>query len=63
MNYKALTLQPKTSSNQGIKNLTVEINGNWGLLRTERNLTKDVLLFLDSMGNKMTGWILQIKFR
>ena len=37
-----------------IKNLTVEINGNWGLLRTERNLTEDVLLFLVSVGNKMT---------
>lgn len=38
-----------------IKNITVEINGNWGLLRTERNLTADVLLFLVSLGNKMTN--------
>lgn len=37
-----------------IKNITVEINGNWGLLRTERNLTEDVLMFLVSVGNKMT---------
>ena len=39
---------------ENIKNLTVEINGNWGLLRTERNLTEDVLMFLVSVGNKMT---------
>lgn len=39
---------------ENIKNLTVEINGNWGLLRTERNLTEDVLLFLVSLGNKIT---------
>lgn len=38
-----------------IKNITVEINGNWGLLRTERNLTEDVLMFLVSLGNKMTN--------
>ncbi|MBX2970630.1 MAG: hypothetical protein KF803_14765 [Cyclobacteriaceae bacterium] len=38
-----------------IKNLTVEITGNWGLLRTERNLTEYVLLFLVSIGNKMTA--------
>ncbi len=40
---------------ENIKNLTVEINGNWGLLRTERNLTEDVLMFLVSLGNKMTN--------
>ena len=38
-----------------IKNITIEINGNWGLLRTERNLTAEVLLFLVSLGNKMTN--------
>jgi len=37
-----------------IKNMTVEINGNWGLIRPERNLTEIVLLLLLSIGYKMT---------
>jgi hypothetical protein len=37
-----------------IKNMTIEINGNWGLIRPERNLSKNVLLLLLSIGYKMT---------
>jgi hypothetical protein len=36
-----------------IENMTVEINGNWGLLRTERNLTENILLLLIGIGYKM----------
>ena len=37
-----------------IKGMTIEINGNWGLLRPEKNLTEKVLLVLLSIGYKMT---------
>ena len=37
-----------------IEDMTIEINGNWGLLRTEKNLTENVLLLLMSIGYKMT---------
>jgi hypothetical protein len=37
-----------------VEDMIVEINGNWGLLRTEKNLTEDVLLLLISIGYKMT---------
>jgi hypothetical protein len=37
-----------------ITNMTVEINRNLGLLRTEKNLTEDVLLLLLNIGYKMT---------
>jgi len=36
-----------------VKNLTVEINGNWGLLRSEKNLTEDLLMMLISIGHKL----------
>jgi hypothetical protein len=39
-----------------VKGMIVEINGNWGLLRTEMNLTEDVLLLLFSIGYKLTSW-------
>jgi hypothetical protein len=34
--------------------MIIEINGNWGLMRTEKNLTEDVLLSLLRVGYKMT---------
>jgi hypothetical protein len=37
-----------------VKDMTIEINGNWGLLRAEKNLTEDLLLLLMSIGYKMT---------
>lgn len=37
-----------------VKGLTIEINGNWGLVRTEKNLTERLLLLLLSIGYKMT---------
>lgn len=37
-----------------VEDLTTEINGNWALLRTEKNLTENVLLLLMSIGYKMT---------
>jgi hypothetical protein len=37
-----------------VENMTVEINGNWGLLRPEKNLTENLLLLLISIGYKMT---------
>jgi hypothetical protein len=37
-----------------IRDMTIEINGNWGLLRSEKNLTENVLLLLMSIGYKMT---------
>lgn len=37
-----------------IENMIVEINCNWGLVRTEKNLTEKVLLQLMSIGYKMT---------
>lgn len=37
-----------------IGDMTIEINGNWGLLRTEKNLTENMLLLLISIGYKMT---------
>jgi hypothetical protein len=37
-----------------IEDMTIEINGNWGLLRPEKNLTENVLLLLMSIGYKMT---------
>ena len=37
-----------------IEKMTVEINGNWGLLRPEKNLTENLLLLLISIGYKMT---------
>ncbi len=38
----------------GVEDMTIEINGNWGLLRPERNLTESLLLLLISIGYKMT---------
>ena len=37
-----------------IKNMTIEIEGNWGLLRIEKNLTEDLLLGLIGMGARIT---------
>ncbi len=37
-----------------IEDMTIEINGNWGLIRPEKNLTENVLLLLMSIGYKMT---------
>lgn len=37
------------------EDLTIEINGNWGLLRPEMNITEHLLLFLISIGYKMTS--------
>lgn len=37
-----------------IEDMTIEINGNWGLLRPDKNLTEKVLLLLLSIGYKMT---------
>jgi hypothetical protein len=34
--------------------MTVEINGNWGLIRLEKNVSEKVLLLLMSIGYKMT---------
>lgn len=34
--------------------MTIEINGSWGLLRSEKNLTEDVLLLLISIGYNIT---------
>lgn len=38
---------------ENIKDMTVEIHGNWGLARPEKNLTQQVLLRLLSMGYKI----------
>lgn len=37
-----------------IEDMTIEINGNRGLLRSEKNLTENLLLLLMSIGYKMT---------
>ncbi len=37
-----------------IGNMTIEVNGHWGLLRTEKNLTEDLLSLLISIGREMT---------
>ena len=37
-----------------IKDMTIEINGNWGLLRPEKNVSESLLLLLMSIGYKMT---------
>lgn len=37
-----------------VKHLTSEISGNWGMLRTEKNLTEQTLLRLLSIGYKMS---------
>jgi len=37
-----------------IKGMTLEIDGNWGLVRAEKNLTDGLLLLLLSIGYKMT---------
>jgi hypothetical protein len=37
-----------------VEDMTIELNGNWGLLRTEKNLTENVLLLLISIGYSMT---------
>lgn len=37
-----------------IKDMTIEINGNWGLLRPEKNVSENLLLLLMSIGYKMT---------
>ena len=37
-----------------IEDMTVEINGNWGLVRPEKNLTENLLLLMVSIGFKMT---------
>jgi hypothetical protein len=37
-----------------VEDMTIEINGNWGLLRPEKNLTDNLLLLLISIGYKMT---------
>jgi hypothetical protein len=37
-----------------VEDLTIEINGNWGLARTEKNLTQNLLLMLISIGNRIT---------
>lgn len=34
--------------------LTIEINGNWALIRTEKNLTEEVLLLLIRLGYQIT---------
>jgi len=37
-----------------VEDVIVEINGNWGLVRTEKNLTEELLLKLISVGQQMT---------
>jgi len=37
-----------------IEGMTIEINGNWGLLRPEKNVNEKLLLLLMSIGHKMT---------
>jgi hypothetical protein len=37
-----------------IEDMTIEISGNWGLLRSEKNLTEKLLLLLMSIGYKMS---------
>lgn len=37
-----------------VTNMTIEVNGHWGLLRTEKNLTEDLLSLLISIGREMT---------
>ncbi len=37
-----------------ISDISIEINGNWGLLRTEKNVSENLLLFLISIGYQMT---------
>ena len=37
-----------------VKEMTVEIDGNWGLLRPEKNVTEQLLLLLIGVGQKMT---------
>ncbi|MCE2997773.1 MAG: hypothetical protein ACK5RG_20260 [Cyclobacteriaceae bacterium] len=37
-----------------IRDISIEINGNWGLLRTKKNVSENLLLLLISIGYKMT---------
>jgi hypothetical protein len=36
-----------------VEGMTIEINGNWGLLRAEKNVSENLLLLLISIGYKM----------